>query len=75
MGYIARNEKGQLGLVLGHHFNHKNGGKPYNYFGIGLRGGNWKSKKPPIWVCETIADLIRDYKSIKLKFLKDQYAD
>ena len=64
-GAIARNKKGQLGVVLGWEYDHRREGQLHNFHGVGIRGGNWKSKGIPTYVCENIQVLIRDYKKIQ----------
>ncbi len=62
MAYIARNKAGRVGLVLGNCYDHKNGGTPYKFWGIGLEGGSWKSRSEPEFIEPNIKSYFRDLK-------------
>jgi hypothetical protein len=62
-GYVCRNKRGQIGIVLGNYYNHIKDSGPYKYWGIGLRNGRWSSYEVPVILAKNIAEFIKSQKN------------
>lgn len=57
-GAIARNQQGRLGIIIGYEYADSERRTLKNFYGIGLRGGRWKSTNKPEWIASCIQDYV-----------------
>lgn len=58
-GAVAKNHQGVIGIVLGHRYDHKKGGKACKWWGVGIRGGIGAAIKSLLWWLSMSSNTLR----------------